>query len=256
MDEKKSSSKAGSEQHMTDFGFTRVAEEEKQERVKEVFDQVAEKYDLLNDICSLGMHRLWKKQAVDTLGLAGSMRVLDIAAGTGDMSIRMGEKLSKDSEIWLTDINSEMLRIGKERADKACLNAHIQVCDAEHLPFEDNYFDRIIVSFGLRNMTHKDQALKEMRRVLAPGGRAIVLEFSRPAAFVAPFYNFYTFKVMPFIAGKVAGNADSYRYLAESIRLHPDQMTLAKIMKDAGFDRVEWKDFTFGITALHIGYKD
>ena len=217
---------------LTDFGFSKVKEADKEKQVKAVFDQVAPKYDLMNDVLSFGMHRLWKQYAIDRAEIQPGMKVLDIAGGTGDMSLLVQKKLSGTGEVWLSDINHEML------------------------PFPDGYFDVLIVSFGLRNMTHKDRALREMQRVLKPGGRLMVLEFSKPVALMRPFYDFYSFKVMPFLSAKIAGHSENYRYLAESIRMHPDQKTLAKIMREAGFERVEWKNLTFGITALHIGYKN
>ena len=183
-------------------------------------------------------------------------QVLDIAGGTGDMSLLVQKKLSGTGEVWLSDINHEMLKIGDERLKNAGYHPYVLTCDAEYLPFPDGYFDVLIVSFGLRNMKHKDRALREMQRVLKPGGRLMVLEFSKPVALMRPFYDFYSFKVMPFLSAKIAGHSENYRYLAESIRMHPDQKTLAKIMREAGFERVEWKNLTFGITALHIGYKN
>lgn len=241
---------------MTDFGFHRVPEDEKEKQVKEVFDQVAPKYDLMNDVLSLGMHRDWKHKAINASGILPGMKVLDIAGGTGDMSLLVQKEFHGRGEGWLTDINHEMLKIGNQRLSEAGYHPLVITCDAEHLPFSEDYFDVIIVSFGLRNMTHKDAALKEMHRVLKKGGRLLVLEFSKPDAWLRPFYDLYSFKVMPFLASKIAGHSENYRYLAESIRMHPDQKTLAKIMSNSGFERVEWRNFTFGITALHIGYKN
>ena len=233
-----------------------VKEADKEKQVKAVFDQVAPKYDLMNDVLSFGMHRLWKQYAIDRAEIQPGMKVLDIAGGTGDMSLLVQKKLSGTGEVWLSDINHEMLKIGDERLKNAGYHPYVLTCDAEYLPFPDGYFDVLIVSFGLRNMTHKDRALREMQRVLKPGGRLMVLEFSKPVALMRPFYDFYSFKVMPFLSAKIAGHSENYRYLAESIRMHPDQKTLAKIMREAGFERVEWKNLTFGITALHIGYKN
>lgn len=241
---------------LTDFGFSKVKEADKEKQVKAVFDQVAPKYDLMNDVLSFGMHRLWKQYAIDRAEIQPGMKVLDIAGGTGDMSLLVQKKLSGTGEVWLSDINHEMLKIGDERLKNAGYHPYVLTCDAEYLPFPDGYFDVLIVSFGLRNMTHKDRALREMQRVLKPGGRLMVLEFSKPVALMRPFYDFYSFKVMPFLSVKIAGHSENYRYLAESIRMHPDQKTLAKIMREAGFERVEWKNLTFGITALHIGYKN
>lgn len=245
---------------MTDFGFSKVKEEEKEKQVKVVFDQVAPKYDLMNDILSFGMHRFWKHHTIGAAGLNPGMKILDIAGGTGDISLLANEKIKGKGEIWLTDINHEMLKIGARRLASAesgeKTRHYVANCDAEHLPFHDEYFDVVLVSYGLRNMTHKDKALREMQRVLKKGGRLMVLEFSKPSLWLRPFYDFYSFKIMPFLAAKLAGHSENYRYLAESIRMHPDQKTLAKIMRDAGFGQVKWENLTFGITALHIGYKN
>ena len=184
---------------MTDFGFSKVKEADKEKQVKAVFDQVAPKYDLMNDVLSFGMHRLWKQYAIDRAEIKSGMKVLDIAGGTGDMSLLVQKKLSGTAEVWLSDINHEMLKIGDERLKNAGYHPYVLTCDAEYLPFPDGYFDVLIVSFGLRNMTHKDRALKEMQRVLKPGGRLMVLEFSKPNAIMRPFYDFYSFKVMPFL---------------------------------------------------------
>ena len=206
---------------LTDFGFSKVKEADKEKQVKAVFDQVAPKYDLMNDVLSFGMHRLWKQYAIDRAEIQPGMKVLDIAGGTGDMSLLVQKKLSGTGEVWLSDINHEMLKIGDERLKNAGYHPYVLTCDAEYLPFPDGYFDVLIVSFGLRNMTHKDRALREMQRVLKPGGRLMVLEFSKPVALMRPFYDFYSFKVMPFLSAKIAGHSENYRYLAESIRMHP-----------------------------------
>lgn len=240
---------------LTDFGFEKVPEEQKELQVKKVFDDVAPKYDLMNDILSFGLHRLWKEKAVEEAAIKPGMNVLDIAGGTADMSLRMAPFLKGEGQLWLTDINENMLAIGKQRMDESGYKANIAVCDAENLPFEDNYFDVVMVSFGLRNMTHKDVALKEMYRVCKKGGKVLVLEFSKTKPWFTPFYDLYSFKVMPLLASRITGHAENYRYLAESIRMHPNQETLAKIMRDVGFDSVTWKNFFYGITALHIGKK-
>ena len=244
------------QKHLTDFGFKKVPEEEKAEHVKEVFNEVAPRYDLMNDILSFGLHRMWKHAAIHKADIKENMKVLDIAGGTGDISLLIEKKIGPSGEVWLTDINLEMLKIGERRLREAGYVPYVVECDAEALPCPSNYFDVVIVSYGLRNMTHKDRALAEMLRVCKPGGKVIVLEFSKPAAWMKPFYDFYSFHVMPFLASKIAGNAENYRYLAESIRMHPDQQTLAKIMSSVGFSKVEWENFTFGITPLHIGYKN
>lgn len=242
-------------EHLTDFGYQTIPEEEKESHVKEVFDEVAPKYDIMNDVLSFGMHRLWKKYTVDKAAVKPGMNVLDIAGGTGDLLIAMADKIG-DGKLWLTDINLSMLRIGKKRMKQHHFDAYYTTCDAEALPFPDDYFDVITVAFGLRNMTHKDRALKEMLRVCKPGGKVMVLEFSKPDKWLAPFYDFYSFKLMPWIAAKITGKAENYRYLVESIRMHPDQHTLATIMQDVGMKNVSWTNLTFGITALHIGYKE
>lgn len=238
-----------------DFGYRAVPESEKEEDVKEVFESVAKRYDLMNDVLSFGLHRVWKRTCVSLSGAAEGQKVLDIASGTCDMAIRFGEVVGKSGEVWATDINHEMIKEGTKRLKAVGCKAHVAICDCEALPFEDNYFDIAVVSFGLRNMTHKDRALKEMMRVVRPGGRVVVLEFSRCWKIFKPFYDLYSFKLMPWLGQKIAGDAESYRYLAESIRMHPDQETLAGIMEEVGLDRVTWKNMTLGVCALHIGLK-
>ena len=238
-----------------DFGYRAVPESEKEEDVKEVFESVAKRYDLMNDVLSFGLHRVWKRTCVSLSGAAEGQKVLDIASGTCDMAIRFGEVVGKSGEVWATDINHEMIKEGTKRLKAVGCKAHVAICDCEALPFEDNYFDIAVVSFGLRNMTHTDRALKEMMRVVRPGGRVVVLEFSRCWKIFKPFYDLYSFKLMPWLGQKSAGDAESYRYLAESIRMHPDQDTLAGIMEEVGLDRVTWKNMTFGVCALHIGLK-
>jgi len=240
---------------VTDFGFTKVPEDQKAHQVKEVFNEVATKYDLMNDLLSFGLHRLWKRRMIQKADPQAGMRVLDIAGGTGDITIGLAKYCGGKAEIWLTDINEEMLKIGRKRRISAGFDGPCAICDAEKLPYKDDSFDVITVAFGLRNMTHKDVALKEMLRVCKPGGKVLVLEFSKPQAWLAPLYDFYSFKFMPWLGQKVAGSSDDYRYLAESIRMHPNQETLAGIMRDQGFNNVEWTNFNFGITALHVGYK-
>lgn len=247
--------KASETEKQVDFGYRAVPESEKEEDVKEVFESVAKRYDLMNDVLSLGLHRLWKSTCVSLSGAAEGQKVLDIASGTCDMAIRFGEAVGKSGEVWATDINHEMIKEGVKRLKAVGCKAHVAICDCEALPFEDNFFDIAVVSFGLRNMTHKDRALKEIMRVVRPGGRVVVLEFSRCWKIFKPFYDLYSFKLMPWLGQKIAGDAESYRYLAESIRMHPDQQTLAKIMEDVGLDRVTWKNMTFGVCALHIGLK-
>ena len=239
----------------THFGFKQVAEEEKAAHVAEVFSSVAQKYDVMNDLMSLGLHRLWKHFTIQISGVRKGERVLDVAGGTADLSLAFARKVGPTGQVWLTDINHAMLSVGRDRVvDKGFLLPVAQ-CDAEKLPFPDNHFDVVTVAFGLRNMTHKDQAIAEMRRVLKPGGRLLVLEFSKVWKPLAPAYDFYSFKLLPMMGEKVAKDADSYRYLAESIRMHPDQESLKDMMEKAGLARVEYFNMTAGVVALHRGYK-
>lgn len=237
-----------------DFGFTKVDEAKKEEKVREVFDSVAPKYDLMNDVLSFGMHRGWKHRCIREAEVTRGMKLLDIASGTCDLAIAFAHRTNAEN-ITATDINYEMLSYGRQRLEQLGLNCQVIQADAEHLPFKDNAFDRVTVSFGIRNMTHKDRALAEMLRVLKPGGKLLVLEFSKCAPLLKPFYDFYSFHFMPWLGGKIAGDADSYRYLAESIRMHPDQPTFANLMRSVGFSRVKWHNLTFGVCALHIGIK-
>ena len=246
---------AGQAPVQTHFGYSTVREDEKAGRVAEVFHSVAAKYDLMNDLMSGGLHRLWKKFTIGKARLREGMKVLDIASGTGDLAIAFAKRVGTSGEVWHTDINSSMLAVGRDRLlDQGFLVPSV-VCDAEHLPFEDNYFDLVTVAFGLRNMTHKDQALAEMYRVLKPGGRLLVLEFSKVYKPLAPIYDLYSFNVLPVLGKYVASDADSYTYLAESIRMHPDQETLAELMRNVGFDRVNYNNLTAGVVALHEGLK-
>jgi demethylmenaquinone methyltransferase/2-methoxy-6-polyprenyl-1,4-benzoquinol methylase len=239
----------------THFGFNTVAETEKARRVAGVFDSVAERYNLMNDLMSAGMHRLWKRFAVEASGVKKGDRVLDLAGGTGDLSMLFWEQAGASGEIWLTDINNSMLTIGRDRLlDEGAAVSVIQ-CDAERLPFPNDYFDCVSVAFGLRNMTHKDGALGEMLRVLRPGGRLIVLEFSKVWKPLQRFYDLYSFNVLPAMGKFIAKDSDSYRYLAESIRMHPSQEELKQLMQHAGFDRVEYFNLTASVVALHRGYK-
>ena len=239
----------------THFGFEQVAEAEKARRVAQVFDSVAHRYDIMNDLMSGGMHRLWKSFTIARSGVREGSRVLDVAGGTGDLSLAFARKVGKTGQVWLTDINNAMLTHGRDRlCDKGFLLPVAQ-CDAEKLPFPDHYFDCVTVAFGLRNMTHKDLALAEMRRVLRPGGRLLVLEFSQIWKPLAPVYDLYSFKVIPRIGEIITKDADSYRYLAESIRVHPDQETLKGMMESAGLEKVEYFNLTLGVVALHRGFK-
>jgi demethylmenaquinone methyltransferase/2-methoxy-6-polyprenyl-1,4-benzoquinol methylase len=239
----------------THFGFEEVAPGDKAQRVRQVFASVAGKYDLMNDLMSLGLHRLWKRFAVNATATRAGMRVLDLAGGTGDLALLFAERVGHGGQVVLTDINDAMLARGRDRMlDAGRLVPAVQ-CDAEKLPFADASFDRVSIAFGLRNVTHKEEALAEMRRVLRPGGIAAVLEFSRVYAPLAPAYDWYSFNVLPRLGKWVAGDDASYRYLAESIRMHPDQATLKAMMEQAGFDRVEVHNLTAGVVALHLGYK-
>ena len=239
----------------THFGYRTVNESEKAAKVAEVFHSVAKKYDIMNDVMSGGLHRVWKHFTLTTARVPKGGKVLDIAGGTGDLSRGWANRVGKDGEVWLTDINSSMLSVGRDRLLNEGLLLPVAVCDAEKLPFPDNYFDLVSVSFGLRNMTHKDAALKEMHRVLKPGGTLLVLEFSKVAKPLAPAYDLYSFKLLPLMGKLIAKDADSYQYLAESIRMHPDQETLKQMMLDAGFDSVDYHNMSAGIVALHKGVK-
>ncbi len=250
----------------THFGYETVDESRKAERVRGVFDSVASRYDLMNDVLSMGLHRAWKAYAVAVADVRPGQKVLDIAGGTGDLALafaraaRVGGASSEDGgsgggEVWLTDINETMLRTGRDRLLDQGVVLPTTVCDAEKLPFGNDRFDLVSVAFGLRNMTHKEAALAEMARVLKPGGRLLVLEFSKPAGPLQAPYDFYSFKVMPLLGRLIANDAESYRYLAESIRMHPDQGTLKTMMKAAGFGHVDVHNLAAGIVALHVGVK-
>jgi demethylmenaquinone methyltransferase/2-methoxy-6-polyprenyl-1,4-benzoquinol methylase len=237
----------------THFGFEQVAEDEKAGRVAGVFDSVAGRYDLMNDVMSAGLHRVWKAFTVRQANVQSGMKVLDIAGGTGDLARAFARRVGAKGEVWLTDINGSMLAEGRDRLLDAGLDLPIAQCDAEALPFANGHFDRVAVAFGLRNMTYKDAALAEMTRVLRPGGRLLVLEFSRIWAPLAPLYDAYSFNVLPWLGSKLAGDSESYRYLAESIRMHPPQQELAQMMERAGLEDVQWFNLTAGVCALHVG---
>ncbi|MDD3326188.1 MAG: bifunctional demethylmenaquinone methyltransferase/2-methoxy-6-polyprenyl-1,4-benzoquinol methylase UbiE [Zoogloea sp.] len=239
----------------THFGFQQVAESEKASKVRGVFSSVAGSYDVMNDLMSFGLHRLWKAFTVQIAGVRKGDRVLDVAGGTADLSLAFAKKVGPTGQVWLTDINHAMLSVGRDRVVDKGMLLPVAQCDAEKLPFPDNHFDVVTVAFGLRNMTHKDQAIAEMRRVLKPGGRLLVLEFSKVWKPLAPAYDFYSFKLLPLMGEKVAKDAESYRYLAESIRMHPDQESLKELMQNAGLARVEYFNMTAGVVALHRGYK-
>src|SRR3990167_8634770 len=239
----------------THFGFKTVAEEEKAKKVGAVFHSVARRYDLMNDVRSAGLHRLWKRFAVETSGVRPGNRVLDVAGGSGDLSRLFVKKVGAGGQVILTDINASMLAVGRDRLLDDGVNVPVLQCDAEKLPFPDDYFDCVSVAFGLRNMTHKDLALGEMRRVLKPGGRLLVLEFSHIWKPLAAAYDAYSFKLLPLMGRLLADDEASYRYLAESIRMHPGQEELKQMMLDAGFGQVDYNNLSAGVVALHKGYK-
>ena len=239
----------------THFGFETVDENDKARRVRGVFDSVASKYDIMNDLMSGGLHRAWKAYTVMVANLKEGDQVLDIAGGTGDLSLAFAKKVGTTGRVVHTDINEAMLRVGRDRlTDKGILLPTV-VCDAEKLPFPDQHFNLVSVAFGLRNMTHKDAALKEMCRVLKPGGKLLVLEFSKVAKPLEKAYDWYSFNILPRIGSLVAGDADSYRYLAESIRMHPGQQELKALMQQAGFGHVDYHNMTAGVVALHVDIK-
>ena len=245
-------------QETTHFGYQQVPVTEKADKVREVFDSVATKYDVMNDLMSMGVHRLWKRFAIDIVGPRPGQKILDLASGTGDLAAKFVKAVGPEGEVFSSDINASMLGEGRERLTDAGLvgNINFVLASAESLPFDSNYFDAVTISFGLRNVTHKDKALEEMYRVLKPGGRAMVLEFSKP---ITPglntVYDVYSFKLLPLMGKLVANDAESYRYLAESIRMHPDQETLKQMMCEAGFDQVDVFNLTGGIVAAHRGFK-
>ena len=239
----------------THFGFENVDERDKARRVRGVFDSVATRYDLMNDLMSVGMHRAWKAYTVMVANVGEGSRVLDIAGGTGDLALAFSKKVGASGQVVHTDINEAMLRTGRERLLDAGVSLPTMVCDAEKLPFPDDHFDVVTVAFGLRNMTHKDLALKEMNRVLKPRGKLLVLEFSKVAQPLRKAYDWYSFKVLPRLGKAVAGDDASYRYLAESIRMHPSQEELKALMKASGFGHVDCHNMTGGIVALHVGIK-
>jgi len=239
----------------THFGFEQVSEEDKAQKVADVFRSVASRYDVMNDLMSAGLHRLWKRFAVEMSGVRAGGKVLDVAGGTGDLALLLSGRAGPDGEVWLTDINSAMLGRGRDRLLNAGKVIPAVQCDAERLPFPPEHFDCVIVGFGLRNMTHKDKALADMLRVVRPGGRLLVLEFSQVWSPLRPLYDAYSFRVLPLLGRLVADDADSYRYLAESIRKHPGQDELKRMMEQAGCDRVQYYNLAGGVVALHVGYK-
>lgn len=239
----------------THFGFESVDESEKAGRVRQVFDSVAGRYDIMNDLMSGGLHRIWKAYTVQVARIQPGDKVLDIAAGTGDLTRAFARKAGASGQVMHTDINLSMLRAGRDRLLDEGLSLPTVACDAESLPFADAAFDVVSVAFGLRNMTHKDKALAEMCRVLRPGGRLLVLEFSKVAEPLAKPYDWYSLNVLPFLGKVVTNDSSSYRYLAESIRMHPGQAELKSMMKQAGFGHVDVHNLTAGVVALHVGIK-
>lgn len=246
------------ERKTTHFGFQQVPLEEKAQRVRAVFDSVADKYDVMNDVMSMGVHRLWKRFAIEMTGLRPGQRALDLASGTGDLALRLAERVGAQGVVVASDINAAMLARGRERLVNQGVvgNVEYTLANAEALPFADDYFDCVTIAFGLRNVTDKDSALRSMYRVLKPGGRLLVLEFSKPVApGLAPLYDAYSFKLLPLMGRLIANDEASYRYLAESIRMHPGQQKLKEMMEAAGFEKCEFFNLSGGIVALHRGYK-
>lgn len=246
------------EHKTTHFGYEQVPVQEKAGKVREVFDSVADKYDVMNDVMSFGIHRLWKRFAMEMTGLKPGQRALDLASGTGDLAAKLSEQVGSKGEVVASDINGAMLGNGRDRlVDKGVVgNIRFVQADAQHLPFPDNYFDCVTMAFGLRNVTDKDLALRSIFQCLKPGGRLLVLEFSKPVApGLKPIYDTYSFKLLPLMGKVIADDEDSYRYLAESIRMHPGQQELKAMMEAAGFERCDFHNMSGGIVALHRGYK-
>ena len=245
-------------QEKIDFGFTQVLKQDKVKRVADVFHSVADKYDVMNDLMSFGIHRIWKKITIEYSSMRKGQKVLDLAGGTGDLTAKFSQLVGDDGLVVLADINESMLKVGREKLRDKGLFKNIEYvqANAEELPFADNFFDCITISFGLRNVTDKNKALQSMWRVLKPGGRLLILEFSKPQyPILNKAYDLYSFTMLPLMGKVIANDADSYRYLAESIRMHPDQKTLKKMMEDAGFVDVKYHNMTGGIVALHTGFK-
>ena len=239
----------------THFGFETVDEKDKAKRVAEVFTSVASNYDIMNDLMSAGLHRVWKNFTIQISAVRAGERVLDVAGGSADLSRKFAKRVGPTGQVWLTDINNAMLRVGRDRMIDDGLAMPAAQCDAEHLPFPSNYFDCVSIAFGLRNVTHKEVALAEMQRVLKPGGRLLVLEFSKVWKPLQSLYDLYSFKLLPKMGELIAKDGDSYRYLAESIRMHPSQDELKSMMEVAGLTRVEYFNLSSGVVALHRGYK-
>jgi demethylmenaquinone methyltransferase/2-methoxy-6-polyprenyl-1,4-benzoquinol methylase len=239
----------------THFGYRQVEEAEKAKKVGAVFKSVAGNYDVMNDLMSLGLHRLWKRFAIEMSGVRAGSRVLDVASGSGDLALAFARRAGATGQVWMTDINAAMLAVGRDKLIDAGFFPPLAICDAEKLPFPAESFDVACVAFGLRNMTHKDRALSEMARVVRPGGRVLVLEFSRPWKPLEKPYEAYSFSILPKLGKYIARDADAYRYLAESIRMHPDQETLKGMMQATGLVNIEYFNLTAGVVALHRGFK-
>ena len=241
----------------THFGYESVPLHEKAQRVKGVFDAVASRYDIMNDLMSGGLHRLWKRFAIEQAAVHRGQSILDLAGGTGDLARVFSQQVGQSGHVVLADINVSMLQEGRRRLVDAGVAGNLSIAqvNAEALPFENNCFDCVTMAFGLRNVTDKDAALRSIFRVLKPGAKLLILEFSKPSDAIQPIYDTYSFKVLPLLGKFVANDEDSYRYLAESIRMHPDQDTLLKMMQDAGYERCRFHNLAMGIVALHVGYK-
>lgn len=242
----------------THFGYETVAKEDKADKVAEVFHSVAGKYDIMNDLMSFGIHRVWKRYTIERAAVRKGQKILDIAGGTGDLTAKFSKLVGEDGQVILADINDSMIKVGRSKLVDSGIVGNVDYvqANAEELPFPDNYFDRITIAFGLRNVTEKAKALESMYRILKPGGKLLVLEFSKPVVpAVSKIYDTYSFSLLPFMGKVVANDSESYKYLAESIRMHPDQDTLKEIMEGAGFDEVEYTNLTAGVVALHIGKK-
>lgn len=245
-------------ENTTHFGFKSVEEDKKVELVADVFHSVAAKYDLMNDVLSLGIHRIWKRFAINCSGIRQGQKVLDLAGGTGDLTAKFSRIVGEKGHVVLADINDSMLKVGRSKLRDLGIEGNVEYvqANAEELPFPDNHFDLVTIAFGLRNVTDQDKALASIYRVLKPGGRLLILEFSKPIYKpVSKFYDFYSFNILPKLGKLIANDSESYQYLAESIRMHPDQETLKKMMDDVGFEGTEFFNLTAGIVALHRGYK-
>jgi demethylmenaquinone methyltransferase/2-methoxy-6-polyprenyl-1,4-benzoquinol methylase len=250
--------RSGRSDETIDFGFDKVPREEKVKRVGAVFDSVASRYDLMNDLMSLGIHRAWKQFTLQVCAVGAGQQVLDVAGGSGDLALEFSRSVGPDGHVILSDINAAMLEVGRDKlTDRGAVgNVDYALADAERLPFAEGSFDCVTIAFGLRNVTDKPAALTSMARVLKPGGRLVVLEFSHPTVpLLKPLYDIYSFAVLPTLGKLVAGDADSYQYLAESIRMHPDQKTLVGMLEEAGLERCEYFDLSGGIVAVHRGFK-